>query len=672
MKQKNEVLKHLAFTAALTCGTLALTNTVILAKEDPEAIPPVHEEGPGIQTAEPVEETPAAEETELPEESAEPETEETELPEETGEEPASDPEEKETPVIAEEETEPEKEAEEPAEKEETAVPIRRAPAKVRKAPKLEAVNSLDLTGSKVTDLEYDLPAAERNTESEEPLIQRTPVTTGLQKSLDGNLYYYTDTAGSRLTNQEKYVNGHWYYFGDTGAAAKGITWIGYKTVCYNDAGQMLYGLQKVDGTPHYFDPVTGEMDAGRERFSDGWYYFNEDGSAAKGFVHLGDRILYYGDDYKMRYGSQEIDGKMYVFDCHFGNLLRGTGEHFVNDHWFYVNPDNSVSTGLTDIGPKTVYYNEKGEMLYGRQEIGDQIYFLDDHYGELEYVVDASVENKTEKQENGNWYLVNEDGEKYTGLQRLSDGRTCYYADDGRMLKGDQLIGERRFWLDERTGSIVTNSFKWNARGLSYYGRYGAAVHDTEFEKNGADYKVDHNGRVYSTIVPMGYYNQGSPAWAYYRVGSGNIGATGCAPTNAATIANHFGVGGNPIDYANLFRSWGNMNTWVAGTDNSVWSKFAGYCGLQYANGLSYEQMVRLLQEGWVVEACVGPGNYCPAGATHSLILTGLDSEGRTFIEDPLNSYNNGWYSPLIVWNQQSHASEDVMAGGPFAAFIRR
>ena len=112
----------------------------------------------------------------------------------------------------------------------------------------------------------------------------------------------------------------------------------------------------------------------------------------------------------MLYGEQRVEGRWYNFD-------RATG---------------AMSTGLTDLGYKTVLYGEDGAMLYGLQEVeglGER--FFDAVTGELC---------------RGRWV---DDG----GTRRRVD-------DDGSLAEGERLIGGGWYWFAPGSEGVAATGFQ--------------------------------------------------------------------------------------------------------------------------------------------------------------------------------------------------------------------
>ncbi|MEE5988276.1 hypothetical protein L1O48_06045 [Ligilactobacillus equi] len=61
-----------------------------------------------------------------------------------------------------------------------------------------------------------------------------------------------------------------------------------------------------------------------------------------------------------------------------------------------------------------------------------------------------------EKKKSGSWYLYNKKKQSYmTGLQKLADGRVCYYNQQGKRVSGWHRVQQERYYFDNKTGAMA-------------------------------------------------------------------------------------------------------------------------------------------------------------------------------------------------------------------------
>jgi len=206
---------------------------------------------------------------------------------------------------------------------------------------------------------------------------------------------------------------------------------------------------------------------------------------------------------------------------------------------------------------------------------------------------------------------------------------------------------------------------KWVENGASGGQSWTGGGNTTQY-CNGAVITYDANWNRISTVVTnVPVYSQHNPAWAGITIGTGgNFGSTGCVPTAAAIIMNHFGVGGSPLDFGYMMNAWGNYNAGYGHGCDSAALLNAGYAsGLGAAAFSDYNSLYNELARGRLVAACIGGAS----AYTHCVVLYGLDAYGNTNVSDP-SGYSYRTNIAGIV-NNMSYNPIDWTAGGPFVSF---
>ena len=172
------------------------------------------------------------------------------------------------------------------------------------------------------------------------------------------------------------------------------------------------------------------------------------------------KIYYYINDIKQK-GQKKINGYWYMFDMNDYSMRTG---------WFNHTQQTNPSGG-----PKTTYYDSKGHMLYGFQNIQNNWYWLNPSSGkrELTGVVKNTKDNK--------WYFVrNGIGEKFTGWSKSIENGKWYFTRNGILdwsFTGVAKSVENGKWYHGKNGRL-----DWNFTGFSksvengkwYFSRKGA------------------------------------------------------------------------------------------------------------------------------------------------------------------------------------------------------
>lgn len=335
------------------------------------------------------------------------------------------------------------------------------------------------------------------------------------------------------------------------------------------------------------------------------------------------------------------------------------GQVYEGGHWFYFEQDTgemakskfvTLTTAETNDGPKTVYYNENGYMLYGLQEIEGKTYFFNFHSG---------AEVVGQFQDSGYWYYFDaKKGELATSrfvnltIEETNDGaKTVYYDANGRMLHGVHKIDGKYYYFHDMSGKLFTSD---------------VVVGNRKY--------IIRDGELRGTILlNVPYYAQNDPRWGNRRYGLSTIGKTGCSVAVGTSLINYYADASVlPYDTAWLFNMWGDYNAnGIYGTTSRVWRKVGSAYGIEFRNNLNLASITEHLRVGHMVKASVQGVPFMKGGGSHALLLMGLNENGQTYIYDPANSGNNGWYDVSRIWNQRSTSFEDLYDGGPFFAMWR-
>ena len=163
------------------------------------------------------------------------------------------------------------------------------------------------------------------------------------------------------------------------------------------------------------------------------------------------------------------------------------------------------------------------------------------------------------------------------------------------------------------------------------------------------------------------YYSQRDPRWAGKYYGVSNVDQSGCVPTSLAmTFTDILGRTILPTTVADyLYNNTDSFNKGEAGTDSDGIVAATRNWGLksQLINGAG--GIAEALMAGRHVLAAVGNSQFTSDPYTHELVLHGYDN-GRTYVRDPYNSGNNGWYSINYLHSIKSKDPMDNKLGAPF------
>ena len=164
------------------------------------------------------------------------------------------------------------------------------------------------------------------------------------------------------------------------------------------------------------------------------------------------------------------------------------------------------------------------------------------------------------------------------------------------------------------------------------------------------------------------YYSQRDPRWASKWYGVSNMDQSGCVPTSLAmTFTDILGTVIAPTTVADyLYYNTNSFNkTSVAGTDADGIVLASKNWSLKSNVLSSIANIASALMSGQHVLAAVGASQFINYPYTHEIVLHGYDN-GKTYVRDPFNANNNGWYSLDYIHGVQSRDAMDTKLGAPF------
>ena len=350
-----------------------------------------------------------------------------------------------------------------------------------------------------------------------------------RQTILGNDYYIYDN-GQVAVHRLMELDHKRYYFDDKGALVKNKQypiiekglWKSMPYVFYSDNDGVAHYLNKQLNIvtypfPTYYTlPSENNRDYPKNQFmmdyEGRWYYFNKDGfpvtgpktvdgfelyfhessrpegHQAKGeFINIDNKIYYFdkNNGRKVKDTSFELNGILYIADKE-GNITIQGDSRFHNQYisddkgnWYYYNADGNKLIGEQTIDNVKVYFKDSGVQVKGH--FAPNGHFYDKDTGEL--VTNAYVED------NGNWYYVDENGQKLIGNQIVDSYHVCFDS-DGRQLKGEASYsnsGLPKHYYDLHNGQMVINSL---------------------IQIDGKTYKADNEGKLSEVPYALNYRNQ--------------------------------------------------------------------------------------------------------------------------------------------------------------------
>ncbi|HGA3161253.1 TPA: C39 family peptidase [Streptococcus agalactiae] len=197
------------------------------------------------------------------------------------------------------------------------------------------------------------------------------------------------------------------------------------------------------------------------------------------------------------------------------------------------------------------------------------------------------------------------------------------------------------------------------------------AVKDTQSLLNQVATEMSKE-QVTTSLQNQTYYNQRDGAWAGYY-GNNTFASTGCVPTSLAMVFTELARRGvTPTEVANyLYNNTNYFNKYFSGTSaNGIVSATRAF-GFVPTHLDSQTAIVDALQAGHYIVGAVQNNKFSPWGPqySHEVVMRGY-SNGNTYVYDPYNRTNIGWYPIANIWNEQSGDKDDRALGVPFFKIV--
>ena len=181
--------------------------------------------------------------------------------------------------------------------------------------------------------------------------------TGVQR-IDNKTYVFAFADGRLLSNMWVSVNGKKYYLGKDGVALTYFKNVNGKYYYFNGAGVMYKGWLTISGKRYYFGNDGAYVY--RKKIGNYYYYFNGAGVMQKGWIKGG--VWMYGDlnSGALKTGWFKVGGKWYWFKAD-GTMV--TGWQKIGGKWYYFNSSGSMRTANLTYKGKVYRFNSSGACI---------------------------------------------------------------------------------------------------------------------------------------------------------------------------------------------------------------------------------------------------------------------------------------------------------------------
>lgn len=225
---------------------------------------------------------------------------------------------------------------------------------------------------------------------------------------------------------------------------------------------------------------------------------------------------------------------------------------------------------------------------------------------------------------------------------------------------------------------------KWYLAQKQANGTYKITVRASDHKLSTGEYKIhlyykQDNGQliavdatttqVSKAVYNTPYYSQRDGRWGGRKYGPYSMDATGCVPTTLAMVIS--GITGTEVlpttvaDY--LYNNTNEFNKDGFGTSSRGIVRAAQHWDLTTETLFTASAVKEALSQGHHVLGAVGTSIFAHYPVTHELVLKGYDN-GKTYVRDPYNAANNGWYPVDYLFGVKSVDPTDNTEGSPFIA----
>ncbi len=352
-------------------------------------------------------------------------------------------------------------------------------------------------------------------------IKTTPDEDISDPDEDGDHWYYFDSKGKKVVDDNKKINGKTYYFNEDGEMLDGwheengdVYYLGGEDEGWRAENQWLWLEKPGDADEDNDDEQILDCADEDDCDDEGWYWFGSNGKMYKdtGKKKVNGRYYMFNEHGQMLYewinntptkvtgtpSNAELDGNATpgsasISDMYYYNIVE---EGWRGDGWYEIDGSEDVGTDSdTDW-----YYFDKGEAEHADATEKDRATWDGD--GEPVYVAKIKVDSSKGKK----YFAFNEKGQMQTGLQYIADDNGFYYFDDNGYMQDGKISDVE---CDDDTYDFYFNT-KNGKNGQGYTGEKDNYLYfngkrleaDDDYRLyylNGDIYLVNNKGKVQST-----------------------------------------------------------------------------------------------------------------------------------------------------------------------------
>ena len=249
-----------------------------------------------------------------------------------------------------------------------------------------------------------------------------------------NLWQYINEEGYKNSKSKLTINGVTYYF-LTGGRGSTVTALGLaeNTFWYDDTNQRAYFTNK-KGTG--LDTTTGW-----KKSKEGLYGYVRNGQLVTGLQTINGTKYYFDQTGLLSIGVNNVDGKAYVYDKNGNAVQYKEGWNALNGQWYYIKNGRA----LTDTYIEGYYIGSDGLTMTGLLGTGTGLHgdvlLVQGRLARNQWVHDTGIYYYTSYKEN--WYYADANGHRVTNKWVGN-----YYFDNEGFMVRDAWVGNYHVGAD--------------------------------------------------------------------------------------------------------------------------------------------------------------------------------------------------------------------------------
>lgn len=397
-------------------------------------------------------------------------------------------------------------------------------------------------------------------------------------------------------------------------------------------GKRLSGLHKFGDNSYYFGDK-GLLRNDKLALNSGVYEFDDKGNATllskpkKGWLYLDDKTYYYDKRGQLLKGLQEVASNRYIFNPKTGQVEKNKISKINGNKYFSADNGHARKIGWDYYNGHFAYVKADGSYSKGLTSVSNRHYFFSQ---------DGNMMTDTNQKVGNQWWYFDffGEGRKTKGNFKKGWHGDYYYFKDGKRAQGYQWINGKLYYFDDRyynkrknfNGAFNFKTYYFDANGV---GRFTGNISRKRHPSGTEGFKPGQSRNV-GRFTP--YYSQRDYRWAgrpFARSGS-NFASMGCGSTAMAMALSR--VKKDPGIYPTTIAKDAWHYTNIEGTEWEFIPDEAIRYGVKaHRVPINKIALSQALKEGPVVIR-VGPGYFINAG--HFMVLDSFNN-GYFYLNDP-------------------------------------